>query len=177
MSTSTTPVLAVPITAQSLATLTDWLLRSLVPTVLDAADMTESADELCRLAPVSPRRIARPRSLRRHENRAADVIALVETRLQHAPRTSRADGQVDGYRLPDEVLNLAAEIGGMVADSGSSIAALSNRLLIMSAILAGSGDPTRSAHDLHTRVTESYCAVLSFLWQNGLGSELRLKED
>lgn len=177
MSTSATPVLAVPITDESMATLTDWLLRSLVPTVLDATYLTRSADQLCRLAPISPRRLSRPRSLRRHEDLVGRVIAMVETRLQQASGADRAGTAADVRPLPDDVLNLAAEIGGMVADRGSSIGALSNRLLILSVILAGTNCSTRTASELRTRVDESYCSVLSHLWQNGFGVELRMKEN
>lgn len=179
MTTSAIPVLTVPATDEAAATLVDWLIRSLVPTVLDAADMADTADELCGLAPVTCRRIARPRTLRGHERRIRNVIELTESQLRRQPPRAAADDwhfAPDGLGpIPDEIFDAAAHIGGVIADLGSTVAALANRLLLIAAALAGTEQGTQRAVELRARVLDSYCSMLAYVWRHDPGAQISLK--
>lgn len=178
MTTSEMPMFTVPATEEAAATLADWLIRSLLPTVLDGTGMVDAADELCELTPITARRIARPRRLRSHERQLRRIIALLEDRLRHT-RTAAAevslvpDSQVSP--IPDEIFDVTAHIGGTIADFGSTAAALANRALFLGAIVVDAGLGANTAVNLRAQITGSYYSLLAYLWQEGLERQLHPK--
>jgi hypothetical protein len=178
MTTHAIPLLTVPATVEAAATLSDWLVRSLVPTVLDGAGMIATADSLCALAPITALRIARPRRLRGHERQLHQVIATIEERLQLQPPSLAAIAAVFGdppvRPIPAEILDAAAHIGGAIADIGSSAAALANRALHLGAVVVDAGLGTTTAEHLRTQVTESYCSLLTYLWHTYPNTQIHL---
>ncbi|KZF11149.1 hypothetical protein A2J03_19735 [Rhodococcus sp. EPR-157] len=179
MTTHAIPLLTVPATVEAAATLSDWLVRSLVPTVLDGAGMIETANSLCALAPITARRVARPRRLRGHERQLHQIIATIEERLQRRPPLPTAAAAVYAYPqvrpIPDEILDAAAHIGGTIADIGSSAAALANRTLHLGAVVVDAGLGTTTAEHLRTQVTESYCSLLTYLWHTDPNTQIHLR--
>jgi len=126
MTTHEMPLLTVPATDEAAATLADWLIRSVVPTVLDGAGMALDADTLCALAPITARSIGGRRRLRAHERQLDLVITAIEERLQRRSASPSAGeaAVVAGLSirsLPDEVLDAAAHIAGTIADRGSPL--------------------------------------------------------
>ncbi|WP_054248151.1 hypothetical protein [Rhodococcus opacus] len=177
MTTRAIPLLTGPGTDAATATLTDWLIRSLAPTVLDGAGMVDAADELCALAPVTARRIARPRRLRSHERHLHQIIATIEDRLRQPPPAAGAALFADPpvRPIPDEILDVAAHLGGTIADLGSPAAALANRVLHLGAVVVESGRGATAAEHLHAQVTESYRSLLTYLWHTDPGTQIHLK--
>ncbi|MGW4339746.1 hypothetical protein ACWEK5_44255 [Rhodococcus koreensis] len=166
MTTPAIPLLTTAGTDAATATLTDWLIRSLAPTVLDGVGMVDAADDLCALAPVTARRLARPRRLLSHERRLHQIIATIDERLRQPPSaTARAAVFADPSvrPIPDEILDVAAYLGGAIADLGSPSAALANRVLHLGAVVVDSGRVATLAEHLHAQVTESYRALLTYL--------------
>ncbi|MDX5962084.1 hypothetical protein SIM91_01820 [Rhodococcus opacus] len=179
MTTRAIPLLTVPATDEAAATLADWLVRSLVPTVLDGAGMVEAADDLCALAPITARRLARPRRLRGHERQLHETIALIEGQLRQPPPpvaaamvTSFADPPV--RPIPDEICDVAAHIAGTIADAGSPAAALANRALHLGAVVVDAGLGATAPEHLHAQVTESYCSLLTYLWHTDPETQIHL---
>lgn len=165
MTTRAIPLLTVSGTDAATATLTDWLIRSLTPTVLDAAGMVDAADDLCALAPVTSRRLARPRRLRSHERHLRQIIASIEDLLRQpaAAGAARCD-DLSVRPIPDEILDVAAHLGGTIADLGIPAAALANRVLHLGAVVVESGRGATAAEHLHAQITESYRSLLTYLW-------------
>ncbi|BAH55779.1 MULTISPECIES: hypothetical protein [Rhodococcus] len=176
MTTHAIPLLTVPATHAATATLADWLIRSLAPTVLDGAGMVEDADDLCALAPITVRHLARPRRLRSHERQLHQITATMEERLQrqppHPPAAVFADPAV--RPIPDEILDIAAHIGGTIADVGSPAAALANRALHLGAVVVDAGLGATAPEHLRTQVTESYRSLLTYLWHTDPDLQIHL---
>lgn len=179
MTTHEMPLLTVPATDEAAATLADWLIRSVVPTVLDGAGMALDADTLCALAPITARSIGGRRRLRAHERQLDLVITAIEERLQRRSASPSAGeaAVVAGLSirsLPDEVLDAAAHIAGTIADRGSPAAALANRALQLGAIIVDTGLGAVAAEDLRLRVVESYCSLLTYLWTTDPATQIHL---
>ncbi|OZD70507.1 hypothetical protein CH263_06175 [Rhodococcus sp. 06-1059B-a] len=179
MTTHEIPLLTVPASDVAAAILADWLVRSLVPIVLDGAGMAVDADGLCALAPITARRIGGRRRLRVHERRLDLVIAALEERLQRpsASPPAVAAAVVENIpigSLPDEVLDAAAHIGGTIADLGSPAAALANRALYLGALVVDTGFGATTSEDLRIRVVESYCSLLTYLWTTDPDTQIHL---
>lgn len=165
MSARTMPVVSVPATDTAAALLADWLIRDALPTALDGGAAHHASGWLRTLPPISHRHIRHPRKLRVHARRVSETIAAIEHQLRteaifvdsaHAfsrPITA----------LPDPVLNAAASIGGTMMDIGSSAAALANRALLLVPVTIESAE---AAISTQTRVTDSYCALLTRLWHS-----------
>ncbi|AII11212.1 MULTISPECIES: hypothetical protein [Rhodococcus] len=180
MTTSAMPVLTVPGTDEATAALADWLIRSLVPTVLDGAGMASAADDLCGLAPITCRHIARPRGLRGHERQVLRVIDSIESALRRPPvMADTGEAPLDLAEelrpIPEAILDAAAHIGGTIADIGSPVAALANRLLLLAAIPIGSGWGTMTPEQVRAQATASYCSLLTYLWRHDPGAQISLK--
>lgn len=178
MTTPAIPLLTIPGTDAATATLTDWLIRSLAPTVLDGVGMVAGADELCALAPVTARRLARPRRLRSHEQRLHQIIATIDERLQRQPPLVAARAALFAdpsvRPIPDDILDVAAHLGGTIADLGSPAAALANRVLHLGAVVVESGCGATAAEHLHAQVTESYRSLLTYLWHTDPAAQIHL---
>ncbi len=167
MNTRSIPPLTVSGTDAATATLTDWLIRSLTPTVLDGAGMVDAADNLCALAPVTFRRLTRPRRLRSHERHLHQIIVSIEDLLRRPAAAGAARfGDPSVRPIPDEILDVAAHLGGTIADLGTPAAALANRVLHLGAIVVESGRGATVAEHLHAQITESYRSLLTYLWDS-----------
>lgn len=179
MTTQAVPLLTVPATVEAAATLSEWLVRSLLPTVLDGAGMVEDADSLCALAPITARRLARPRRLREHERQLNRIIAAIEEQLQGRGPWPAATAAVSAdphlRPIPDEILDVAAHIGGTIADIGSSAAALAHRALHLGAVVVDAGLGATTAEHLRTQVAESYCSLLTYLWRTDPNTRIQLR--
>lgn len=179
MTTRAIPLLTVPATAEAAATLSEWLIRSLLPTVLDGAGLVEDADSLCALAPITARRVTRPRTLRDHERQLDRIIVAIEERLQGRPPMPAATAAVcadpDVRPIPDEILDVAAHIGGAIADYGSSVTALAHRALRLGAVVVDAGLGPTTAERLRTQVIESYCSLLTYLWRTDPDTQFHVR--
>ncbi len=163
MTPRTSPALTVPVTVQSTAVLTDWLVRTLVPTALEAAGLGAPANQVRALPAVTARHLKRPRRLRRHELRLRAAIDLAEAQLWlRGPGRALEPGR--GLPVADEIYNMSAATSEVVADMGSPAAALANRLLLLSIALAGA-DPSIEIDDLSERTRDAYCSLLDRLWR------------
>lgn len=180
LTTHAIPLLTVPATVEAAAILSEWLVRSLLPSVLDGAGMVEDADSLCALAPITARRLARPRRLHKHERQLDRIIATIEERLQSQPPvpvvTAAVHADPHVRPIPTEILDVAAHIGGAIADIGSSAAALANRALHLGAVVVDAGLGATTAEHLRTQVTESYCSLLTYLWHTDPNTEIQWRE-
>lgn len=176
MSTRTTPLVVVPATDSAAALLTDWLIREVLPAALDGGAASHTSGWLRALPPVLPRHVRSPRKLRVHARRVGETLAAIE----HQLRVGVASGEAELARdrpstsLPDPVLNAAASIGGTMMDIGSSAAALANRALLLAPATIESAE---GAVSTHTRVTESYNALLTRLWHSDLHASIVISPD
>ncbi|MDX5961881.1 hypothetical protein SIM91_00690 [Rhodococcus opacus] len=184
MESSVVPVITVPATNEATAALTDWLIRELVPTVLEGVSLDQSAGGLRDLPAITAHHIVRPRKLRVHVRYLRRVVDTAERHLRRngdgAVQYSMTGNGVDRVRpvqdvLPDQVMDAAARVGGDVAELGSMAAALANRVLLLAGAIVGSGGGMMSPDSIYSAATESYCSVLASLWHTDPNARVELK--
>ncbi|KHJ71823.1 MULTISPECIES: hypothetical protein [Rhodococcus] len=160
------PVVTVPATDRATAALADWLIRDLTAVMLEQAGLPDP-QRLRRLPTITAAHIGTPGKLRRHARALEQTLAQVERHLRAGAHLGEHGlGTASVPAVPGELLDVAADLAGTVAERGSPAAALANRAVLLAAGVIGRGLGRVDASQAWSATAGSYCATITQLWRD-----------